>query len=103
MEALREITNWKYNHTYLVDGNRVLAYIPQGSDVPEYCKNSLRFDRRGRKFEKVSLSLFPRREVDTRIQVLGSRGTAYWVSPEERTCTCPGFSFRGHCRHLEAA
>jgi hypothetical protein len=36
MEAVREVTDWSYNHTYLVDGNKVLAYIAQGTDRPQY-------------------------------------------------------------------
>lgn len=103
MEALREITDWKYNHTYLVDGRRCLAYIPNGSSSPQYFAQPLRFDRRGRRFERASITLFPHRDTDTRRRVIGSRGTVYWVDDEAQTCTCPGFGFRGQCRHLEAA
>lgn len=102
MEALREITNWKYNHTYLVDGGRCLAYLPDGSTTPQYFKQPLRFDRRSRRFERASITLFPQRPSDTRHRVIGSRGTVYWVDTQARTCTCPGFTFRGQCRHLEA-
>lgn len=104
MEALRETTDWNCNHTYLVEGNRVLAYIPQGANTPRYFQYPLRFDRRGRRFERVSIRLFPQQTTPPSLtQVVGSRGDVYWVNTAEHTCTCPGFSFRGQCRHLEAA
>jgi len=35
MEILEETTNWKYpNHTYFVDGTKLIGYIPQGKDKP---------------------------------------------------------------------
>lgn len=33
-------------------------------------------------------------------------GVGYLLRPDEDgrlTCSCPGFSWRGHCRHIEAA
>lgn len=104
MEAVREVTAWNYNHVYLVDGNRALAYIPHGQHQPQYFQQPLRFDRRGRKFERASISLFSDRQArNDLIKVVGSKGNVYWVNKVEQTCTCPGFSFRGQCRHLEAA
>ncbi len=104
MEAVREVTDWGYNHTYLLDGNRAVAYIPAGKTVPEYFKQTLRFDRRGRRFERASMSLFPRQPAHTGLtKVTGSSGTTYWINPVLNTCTCPGFTFRGHCRHIEQA
>lgn len=104
VEAVREITDWGYNHTYLLDGNRAVAYIPAGGTMPEYFKQSLRFDRRGRRFERVSVSLFPKQNTGPApTAVTGSSGNTYWVNTVLNTCTCPGFAFRGQCRHLKAA
>lgn len=35
--------------------------------------------------------------------VAGSRGSVYNVKLEGKTysCSCPGFQFRNHCRHIE--
>jgi hypothetical protein len=104
MEAVREITDWGYNHTYLLDGGRAVAYIAAGRTRPEYFKQPLRFDRRGRRFERVSVSLFPKQDRgQALIEVTGSSGTTYWVNAVLKTCTCPGFTFRGQCRHLAGA
>jgi len=101
MEAVREITDWDYNHVYLLDGNRAVAYIPAGSDTAQYFEQPLRFDRRGRRFERVSPDPFrASREKSTVVEVQGSRGETYYVNREDRVCTCPGFTFRGQCRHV---
>jgi len=61
MEAIKEITAWKdgttANHTYLLDGNNLVAYIKK-------------------------------------------KGNSYFVDDEAHTCTCPGFTFRGSCKHV---
>lgn len=46
--------------------------------------------------------------VDTKtvsITVQGSKGNTYVVTKEgnKKSCTCPGFSFRRTCKHLELA
>jgi hypothetical protein len=106
MEALLETTEWgkgiTSNHTYLLDGNNLVAYIKKGETAPFYFKNPLKgFDKRGRKFVVVKPNPFKvKKEVST-IAVQGSKGQTYYVDPEAKTCTCPGFQFRGNCKHLE--
>ena len=60
MEALRETTDWVTpNHTYLLDGTTLIAYIKQGETTPFYFSKGIKhFDKRGRQFEKVSTELF---------------------------------------------
>lgn len=104
MEALRETTGGQFPpHVYLLDGTTLVAYMKWGTDAAYYFKNGIKgFDRRGRKFEKVSVKLFEVKEdKDTRIRVEGSKGAVYWVDPQERTCTCPGFQFRADCKHVK--
>lgn len=108
MEAVLEVTAWPYpNHTYLLDGTTLVAYIKKGETTPFYFKNGIKgFDRRGRKFVKADSSLFkaPKNAAEnTKIEVKGSKGNSYWVDPEAQTCTCPGFTFRGNCKHVAEA
>lgn len=106
MEALREVTVWKGikrqpNHIYLLDGDRVKAYIKWGQGQPEYLSGKIKIDRRGRKFVKADIGLFDVKDTQSHlIEVAGSKGNVYLVDPEARTCTCPGFSFRGACKHI---
>jgi len=108
MEALLETTNWGSatapNHTYLLDGNNLVAYIRSGTTAPFYFKNPIKgFDKRGRKFEVIKPNPFKTKGVSNTIAVQGSKGNTYYVDPDAKTCTCPGFNFRGACKHLELA
>jgi hypothetical protein len=74
----------------------------------------LRIDRRGRKFVEVKnnpwnfdLNLITAQEEPEKPQgqvwtVAGSKGNKYFVnlSVGQWSCTCPGFGFRGKCRHV---
>ncbi len=102
MEALRETTGGQFPaHTYLLDGTTLVAYIKVNESEPFYFKNGIKgFDKRGRKFEAVKPNPFKEPKNDTRIAVTGSKGQTYYVSTEDHTCTCPGFTYRGTCKHL---
>jgi hypothetical protein len=97
MEAIQEIGG----HTYLLDGTKLLAYIRQGETSADYFDQPLRFDRRRRNFQRVSTDLFKKPVQDTRIAVTGSRGNIYYVDVSAQTCTCPGYTFQGHCKHVK--
>jgi len=107
MQALKEITQWRDpvpNHTYLLDGNNLVAYIRQGEVLPHYFKQPIRgFDRRGRKFlvleQNPFLSVAVSQDPDE-ITVQGSRGQSYTVNKAAGTCSCPGYTFRGSCKHI---
>lgn len=106
MEALREVTVWKEsyqpNHDYLLDGDRIVAYRPWGTDEIRKLSGKIKIDRRGRKFIKLDPSPFDIKEDKESmvIEVKGSKGEIYYVDTESKTCTCKGFQFRGACRHL---
>ena len=105
MEALQETTVWKgvakqVNHVYLFDGSKAVAYIPFGTGKPFYFKNPLNIDKRGRKFIKADAKLFKVKIKSNLIEVKGSKGNSYFIDADAQTCTCPGFSFRGACKHI---
>lgn len=106
MEALKEVTDWgsstAHNHTYLLDGTNLVAYIKYGDTAPFYFKNPIKgFDKRGRKFESVKPNPFKEKKQSNTIAVQGSKGQTYYIDPDAKTCTCSGFTFRGKCKHLE--
>ncbi len=103
MEALVETTGPGFpEHTYLLDGTNLVAYIKVNEQQPFYFKTPIKgFDRRGRKFVKGNINLFTVKKATTYERtVQGSNGKEYRVNDEEGTCTCPGFTFRGACKHL---
>ena len=103
MEALRETTDWATpNHTYLLDGTTLVAYIKQGETTPFYFSKPIKhFDKRGRKFVPADKNFFEASASTNLIEVQGSKGAVYYVDPVEITCTCPGFMFRGKCKHTD--
>jgi len=109
MEALKEITEWKVdfrqpNHTYLFDGEKAIAYIQWHEGAPVYFNRPTKIDKRGRKFVKADIGLFGNMSKQPKshlIEFAGSTGGTYYVDPEAKTCTCPGFGFRGKCKHIE--
>lgn len=107
MEAVKEITVWAdgttANHTYLLNGDKMVAYIPFGKTAQTIFKNPIRIDKRGRKFEKLKVNPF-KLEVKVEsniIEVPGSKGNIYYVDLEAKTCTCSGYTFRGTCKHTK--
>jgi len=108
MEALREVTEWNVdyrqpNHTYLFDGEKVIAYIKWHEGDPIYFNPPGKLNKARRKFVKADIGLFDQVNAteSNLIEVKGSTGGSYWVDPDAETCTCPGFQFRGRCKHLE--
>jgi hypothetical protein len=107
MIAIQEITQWPdsadYNHIYLVNGDKVLAYIPHGTGPARYFSGPRRFDRRGRKFVELKSNPFSIEDKKSKlIEVTGSKGKICKVDPDAGTCTCEGFKWRGSCKHLPA-
>jgi hypothetical protein len=100
MEALVETTGAQFpQHTYLLDGNNLVAYVKVNTSEPFYFKRPIKgFDKRGRKFIPGNIKLFTVKKASNERTVKGSKGQEYTVT--ETTCTCPGFTFRGACKHL---
>ena len=101
MEALRETTGGLFPaHVYLLDGNNLVAYVKKGETAAFYFKNPIKgFDKRGRKFETVSPNPFKQlKKASNAKTVIGSSGQVYTVT--EDSCSCPGFTYRGSCKHM---
>jgi hypothetical protein len=107
MQALKETTEWPNkaspNHTYLLDGTNLVAYIRYGTTEAKYFTSPIKgFSKSGRKFVSASLDLFEfPTEVSSVRQVVGSKGDVYIINLDEGTCTCPGYTYRGACKHVK--
>jgi hypothetical protein len=100
MEALVETTGELFPaHTYLLDGNNLVAYVKKGELTPFYFKNPIKgFDKRGRKFVPGNITLFTTKKESNERTVIGSSGQVYTLT--EDSCSCPGFTYRGTCKHM---
>lgn len=106
MLVVQETTDWKYpNHIYFLTDNRsaMLGYIRAGTDQFIKFKKPIQFDTRGRKFELLRKVESKPKPVENTWNFVGSKGNTYTVvkDPLRLTCTCPGFQFRGQCKHIE--
>jgi hypothetical protein len=102
MKWMQETTVWDdgsdCNHLYLLDGDKCLGYVAKGTNQHKVFKSPLRFDLRGRTFKFVK-DFTPKARSNTKTYT-GSKGQTYTVDLDEQTCTCPGFTFRGACKHM---
>ena len=105
MNAVQETTKWagkqQPNHTYLIDADRMVAFIKKGDKTPVYFKTPIQINVRGRTFVPVVPSPFKVVKAADTIEVTGSTGTTYFVNTVERRCTCPGYIYRGQCKHTK--
>lgn len=111
MEAVHEITVWTGvdhqhpNHDYLLDGDKIVAYRPWHTAEIRVLRTGIKIDRRGRKFERLEPNPFNGFDTANKepmvLEVPGSKGATYLVNTETATCTCPGFTFRGACKHIK--
>jgi hypothetical protein len=92
----------------------MLAYIKAGGTEPFFFKSPITISRSRRKFEKLKVNPFNnwakllKAHIDVEPtpayikKVAGSKpGVTYEVNTDEKTCTCPGYTFRGKCKHTE--
>lgn len=102
-----ETTEWadgygqNCNHVYVFNDSmtKISAYVPRGSKTLQRFKNPINMDTRGRTFVELGEVEPPKPE---QITVQGSKGETYYLTEDEGvwSCTCPGFKFRGACRHV---
>jgi hypothetical protein len=103
---LQETTDWGdapvANGIYHVnDAGELVGYKGPKSEYKKFKKPQKRFSKSGRKFEVVGT--YEDEEVsDAKTwKFEGSKGNIYVVTDEDGIikCTCPGFKFRGQCKH----
>ena len=114
-KAYKEITIWEdgnenINHTYLLEGDMMIGYIRSQSDVAHYFKNPIRISKSRRKFELVEPNPFDTarapdtgtvKPIENIQEITGSKGNVYYLDKDNLTCTCPGFTYRGTCKHTK--
>jgi hypothetical protein len=97
IEILQETTNWGdapvANGIYHVN---VQGHLVQHND--KVFKNPMKqFSKARRTFEKIGEYADPQTRPDVKF-VIGSKGQKYFI--EDGKCSCPGFKFRGQCKHI---
>jgi hypothetical protein len=117
LEILKETTVWNTdspvpNHTYLLDGDKLVAYAKFGSDEIVISKTQIKISKRYRTFVRDShiglkkLIVAKPPEAGVRTFKINSKQKEYFVTLKEKSntfsCTCTGFQFRGKCKHVEA-
>ncbi len=114
LEILKETTVWSdgsnANHTYLLEGTKIVAYAKFGGDEIQVLKTQIKIDKRYRTFVKTKhygLEKFIKKtpiKSNTRVFKVVSKTKEYFVelSDYNYTCTCTGFNFRGKCKHITA-
>ena len=105
IEILQEVTDWgKYkvnNGIYHVNSaGQLVAYQPnKKSEVQILNVPSTQFSKSRRKFIKIGER---EEELASHIKkITGSKGNVYLLDTEKKTCTCPGFTYRGNCKHVK--
>jgi len=82
------------------------GYIKAGSGDTVTFKKPLNFDQRRRTFIEVKeLGEINLDEVKSeKWEFTGSKGDTYVVQKTDNMlkCTCPGFMFRGECKHVKS-
>jgi hypothetical protein len=116
MKIIEEITEWdtEYavpNHVYFVNDSRdkMFAYVAVGSLKVQEFKKPIKFSVSRRRFQEVANTWdYQEPEVAKPAgrtwTVAGSKGAEYTVTELDgaKTCNCPGFRFRGACKHATA-
>lgn len=115
LEIFKETTVWDTdiavpNHTYLLDGDKIIAYAKFGSNEVVKLKSLMRINKRYRKFIKTNHKELQfiidglKPEKDVRTFKINSNEKEYYVKLKNNkfTCTCTGYNFRGKCKHINA-
>ena len=105
IDILQEVTDWgKYkvnNGVYHVSASgKLVGYqVNKDAELQVLKVPSTQFSKARRKFVKIGERA---EELGSHIKkIIGSKGNVYLLDTEKMTCTCPGFTFRGTCKHVK--
>ena len=110
MKFYQETTVWDGNvpnHIYLLttDKSKAYGYIRRGTTEAVTFKKPIPFDQRGRKFVEVKeLGEIDLDQVKGETwEFTGSKNNTHIVQKMDGVlkCSCPGFTFRGECKHVK--
>ena len=108
IEVLQEVTDWGNqavsNGIYHInDLGQLVAYqAPQGklktfkNPIKQFSKSHRKFKTIDQYYDNSEATLAPHVTI-----VKGSKGNEYQVDTKEGTCSCPGYKFRGDCKHVK--
>ena len=114
LEILKETTVWSdgsnANHTYLLDGTKIIAYAKYSDNSVQVLRTQIKIDKRYRTFIKAkhfgleNIIKSSSTKSNIRVFKVKSKEKEYFVelSDYNYTCTCTGFNFRGKCKHIDA-
>ena len=115
MKAFQEITEWDTdfampNHVYFLSDSKdkMYGYVKSSTGEIQEMATPYKFKVSGRKFREVdnTWGFSPREEEPEGFVkiVIGSKGERYTITEVNNVqqCSCPGFKFRGKCRHTES-
>ena len=105
MIIVQETTDWAWpNHTYFLSDDRtsMLGYIRQGTEEFVKFSKPIGFETKGRKFDVIRKVERKPEPAENTWHFEGSKGNIYTVvkEPHGLVCNCPGFQYRGHCKHI---
>lgn len=91
---------WMKNGVFITNdsGQKCYAFASHGSSEFKWFKAPITMDLKYRKF--IDLFIFEVDE-DRGVEVKGSKGAVYYV--KNGKCTCPGYQYRGDCKHVRNA
>ena len=115
MKAFLETTEWDVdftmpNHVYFLSDSKdkMFGYVKSGTGQVKEMNAPYKFKASGRKFKEVANQWnFKIKEElpEGFVKIaIGSKGEKYTITEinNVRQCSCPGYKFRGKCRHTES-
>jgi len=112
MKTLQEITpDWDFpNHVYFVTDSKdkMFAYVKKSTGELQEFSKPLPFSTSRRKFKEINNTwgFLPKENTPEGFVkiVIGSKGEKYTITEVNglHQCSCPGYKFRGKCRHIES-